>query len=236
VATLSEDRVVINGRKADWISNGTIAEVCILHCAADTGLGPDPERGCVVIVPMDAPGVSRGAPLDKLGQRALNQGAVIFDNVVLPVRNKYEVDHESGLIRLDRTLFTATQYPADYGFVPDTLGEDGDPLDALVLEPTFPGCLIRSRPIGMFRMTDEKGGDDKILCVPAGDPRQEHLRDLHHLPEFDRLEIEHFFLIYKELEPGKSVEGASWADRVAAEAEVEASRRRLRETQEPGNG
>src|SRR6266849_6980038 len=84
-------------------------------------------------------------------------------------RNKYEVDHDSGLIRLDRTLFTATQYPADYGFVPDTLGEDGDPLDALVLvpEPTFPGCLIRSRPVGMFRMTDEKGGDDKILCVPA---------------------------------------------------------------------
>ena len=110
-------------------------------------------------------------------------------------RNKYEVDHESGLIRLDRTLFTATQYPADYGFVPETLGEDGDPLDALVLvqEPTFPGCLIRSRPIGMFRMTDEKGGDDKVLCVPAGDPRQEHLRDLEDLPEFDRLEIEHFF-------------------------------------------
>jgi len=146
-------------------------------------------------------------------------------------RNKYEVDHASGLIRLDRTLFTATQYPADYGFVPGTLGEDGDPLDALVLvlEPTFPGCLIRSRPIGMFRMTDEKGGDDKILCVPAGDPRQAHLRDIHHLPEFDRLEIQHFFQIYKELEPGKSVEGASWADRAAAEAEVTASRRRLRE-------
>ena len=133
-------------------------------------------------------------------------------------RNKYEVDHDSGLIRLDRTLFTATQYPADYGFVPDTLGEDGDPLDALVLvlEPTFPGCLIRSRPIGMFRMTDEKGGDDKIICVPAGDPRQEHLRDLHHLPPFDRLEIEHFFLIYKELEPGKSVRDTAWADRAAA--------------------
>jgi inorganic pyrophosphatase len=144
-------------------------------------------------------------------------------------RNKYEFDHDSGLIRLDRTLFTATQYPADYGFVPDTLGEDGDPLDALVLvlEPTFPGCLIRSRPIGMFRMTDEKGGDDKVLCVPASDPRQEHLRDLHHLPEFDRLEIEHFFLIYKQLEPGKSVRDTSWADRAAAEAEVEASRRRL---------
>ena len=150
-------------------------------------------------------------------------------------RNKYEVDHASGRIRLDRTLFTATQYPADYGFVLDTLGEDGDPLDALVLvqEATFPGCLIRSRPIGIFRMTDEKGRDDKILCVPAGDPRQEHVRDIHHVPEFERLEIEHFFLIYKELEPGKSVEGASWAGRAAAEAEVEASRRRLRETPGP---
>jgi inorganic pyrophosphatase len=105
-----------------------------------------------------------------------------------------------------------------------------------VLEPTFPGCLIRSRPIGMFRMRDEKGGDDKILCVPATDPRQEHLRDLHHLPEYDRLEIGHFFLIYKQLEPGKSVEGTSWADRTAAEAEVEASRRRLGETQEPEPG
>jgi inorganic pyrophosphatase len=145
-------------------------------------------------------------------------------------RNKYEVDHETGRIRLDRRLFTSTQYPADYGFVLDTLGEDGDPLDALVLveEPTFPGCLIRSRPVGMFRMTDEKGGDDKIICVPAGDPRQEHLRGLDVLPHFDRLEIEHFFLIYKELEPGKSVEGAGRADRAAAEAEVEASRQRLR--------
>jgi len=87
VATLSDEKVVINGRKADWISNGTIAQVCILYCAADTGSGPDPERGCVVIVPMDTPGVSRGAPLDKFGQRALNQGAVVFDNVELPLEN-----------------------------------------------------------------------------------------------------------------------------------------------------
>ena len=87
-------------------------------------------------------------------------------------RNKYEVDHDSGLIRLDRTLFTSTVYPADYGFVPDTLGEDGDPLDAmvLVLEPTFPGCLIRSRPIGMFRMTDENGqsqADAEVIPRPV---------------------------------------------------------------------
>jgi inorganic pyrophosphatase len=149
-------------------------------------------------------------------------------------RNKYEVDHKTGRIRLDRTLFTATQYPADYGFIEDTLGDDGDPLDALVLlsEPTFPGCLILCRTIGMFRMQDEAGGDDKLLCVPAKDPRQEHLRDIHHLPEFDRLEIQHFFEVYKALEPGKSVEGATWTGRAAAEAEIELSRRRLKESGE----
>jgi inorganic pyrophosphatase len=124
-------------------------------------------------------------------------------------------------------LFTVTHYPADYGFVEETLGDDGDPLDALILvdEPTFPGCVIRCRAIGMFKMTDDKGGDDKLLCVPAADVRHEHLRDIHHLPEFERLEIQYFFEVYKDLEPGKSVEGARWAGR--AEAEVLASRRRL---------
>ena len=146
-------------------------------------------------------------------------------------RNKYEVDHATGRIRLDRTLFTATQYPADYGFIEGTLGEDGDPLDALVLiqEPTFPGCLVRARAIGMYRMRDEKGGDDKVLCVPADDPRQEHLRDIHHVAEFDRLEIQHFFTVYKDLEPGKSVEGATWVGRLDAEAEIENSVRRYEE-------
>jgi inorganic pyrophosphatase len=147
-------------------------------------------------------------------------------------RNKYEVDHETGRMRLDRTLFTSTQYPADYGYIENTLGEDGDPLDALVIipgDPLFPGVLVRCRAIGMFRMTDEKGGDDKVLCVPASDPRLEHLRDIHHVPEFDRLEIQHFFEVYKELEPGKSVEGASWVGRADAEAEIVASQRRLDE-------
>ena len=140
-------------------------------------------------------------------------------------RNKYEVDHKTGRIRLDRTLFTATQYPADYGFIEGTLGQDGDPLDALVLiqEPTFPGCLVRARAIGMYRMTDEKGRDDKVLCVPYEDPRQEHLRDIHHLGEFDRMEIQHFFTVYKDLEPGKSVEGATWVGRIEAENEIRAS-------------
>ncbi|GAA1428201.1 inorganic diphosphatase [Streptomyces thermospinosisporus] len=146
-------------------------------------------------------------------------------------RNKYEVDHETGRIRLDRRLFTSTAYPTDYGFVENTLGEDGDPLDALVIldDPTFPGCLIRCRAIGMFRMTDEAGGDDKLLCVPSTDPRVEHLRDIHHVSEFDRLEIQHFFEVYKDLEPGKSVEGANWVGRVDAEAEIERSFKRFKE-------
>src|SRR4051794_30436936 len=152
----------------------------------------------------------------------------VFIEIPKGTRNKYELDHKSGRLRLDRTLFTATQYPSDYGFIEETLGQDGDPLDALVLlpEPTFPGCLIRARTIGMFRMTDEKGRDDKVLCVPANDPRQEHLRDIHHMPEFDRLEIQHFFEVYKDLEPGKSVEGATWVGRAEAEAEVIASQKR----------
>jgi inorganic pyrophosphatase len=146
-------------------------------------------------------------------------------------RNKYEVDQAIGRIRLNRTLFTATQYPADYGYVEGTLGDDDEPLDALVLvrEPTFSGCLIRCRAIGMFCMRDEKGGDHKVLCVPAGDPRQEHLHDIEDLPKFDRLEIQHFFEVYKDLEPGKSVEGANWAGRADAEGEIEISRDRYRE-------
>jgi inorganic pyrophosphatase len=149
-------------------------------------------------------------------------------------RNKYEVDHDTGRIRLDRTLFTSTQYPADYGYIDGTLGLDGDPLDALVIlegDPLFPGVLVRCRAIGMFRMTDEKGPDDKVLCVPNADPRLEHLRDIYHLPEFDRLEIQHFFEVYKELEPGKSVEGATWVGRAEAESELERARQRLAESE-----
>ena len=146
-------------------------------------------------------------------------------------RNKYEVDHETGRIRLDRMLFTSMAYPSDYGYVEDSLGEDGDPLDALVLldEPTWPGCLVRARPIGMFHMRDEAGGDDKILCIPAGDPRKSHIKELEDINEFDRLEIQHFFETYKDLEPGKSVEGAHWVGREAAEAEILKSYKRAQE-------
>ncbi len=144
-------------------------------------------------------------------------------------RNKYEMDHVSGRIRLDRMLFTSTRYPADYGFIEGTLADDGDPLDALVLleEPTFPGCLIRCRAIGMFRMRDENGIDDKVLCVVATDPRMAHLEDIGDVSDFDRLEIQHFFEVYKELEPGKMVEAGRWAGREAADAEIESCRARL---------
>ena len=147
-------------------------------------------------------------------------------------RNKYEIDHETGKIYLDRMLFTSTAYPEDYGYIDNTLGLDGDPLDALVIlqTPTFPGCHIRARAIGMFRMTDEAGGDDKVLVVPTSDPRLEHLRDINHVSKFDRMEIQHFFEVYKDLEPGKSVEGANWVGRAEAELEILASFERAKGT------
>jgi inorganic pyrophosphatase len=139
-------------------------------------------------------------------------------------RNKYVIDRPTGRIRLDRTLFTATQYPADYGFIDGTFGADTDALDALVLvqEPTFPGCLIRCRAVGMFRMRDEHGPTPKVLCVPAADPRLAHLQDIADLDRFFRLEIQHFFEVYKAIEPGKSVDidGQVWVDRSAAETEI----------------
>jgi inorganic pyrophosphatase len=146
-------------------------------------------------------------------------------------RNKYEVDHETGRIHLDRTLFTAMTYPADYGYIDETLGEDGDPLDALVLleEPTFPGCLVRTRAIALFEMTDENGPDAKVIGVPAGDPRYDHLHDLADLPQFQIETIQHFFQEYKVLESGKRVWGLEWSDRAAAEMAIELAVIRNRE-------
>ncbi|MER7584142.1 inorganic diphosphatase [Kitasatospora sp. NPDC097691] len=143
-------------------------------------------------------------------------------------RNKYVMDFAAGRIRLDRTLFTATRYPADYGYVEGTLGGDGEPLDALVLgsEPAVPGCVLTCRAVGMWVMRDERGPDQKVLCVPARDPRYAALQDIGDLPGFDLLEITHFFQVYKDLERGKSVEGSHWADREAAHAEIVASRLR----------
>ena len=145
-------------------------------------------------------------------------------------RNKYEVDHETGRVKLDRYLYTSMQYPADYGYIEDTLGNDGDPLDVLVLlpEPLFPGVLIDIRPIGMFKMDDEAGGDDKVLAVPAGDPRWDDVQGIADVNKFTLDSIEHFFSRYKDLEPGKYVNGSSWADRDVAEAEISASIERFK--------
>lgn len=160
---------------------------------------------------------------------------MIFDVVIeIPAgsRNKYEIDHKTGEIRLDRMLFTSTRYPYDYGFVKNSLSLDGDPLDALVLldEPTFPGCVVSCRVVGMYHMQDEAGGDDKLLCVAAGDVRKNELQDLGDVAEFDLDEISHFFQVYKALEPGKKVFGGEWVGHVAAEAEINASYARFKET------
>jgi inorganic pyrophosphatase len=145
-------------------------------------------------------------------------------------RNKYEAD-ESGAIWLDRMLFTATRYPEDYGFVPETLAEDGDPLDAMVLleEPTFPGCHILVRPIGVYLMSDEEGEDAKVLCVPEKDPRYRKVNELDDVEQHELDEIAHFFAIYKELEPGKGTEPGRWQHRVAAELAIEVARQKYRD-------
>lgn len=127
-------------------------------------------------------------------------------------RNKYEIDHETEAIYLDRYLFTSTQYPAEYGSVPHTLSDDGDPIDAFVLleESTFPGCHIRCRVVGMIEMTDESGGDEKLLCVPSSDPRWESTQDITDVDEHVLDEIKHFLQVYKDLEPGKHVTIGDW--------------------------
>ena len=146
-------------------------------------------------------------------------------------RNKYEWDEALGGIKLDRFLFSSVVYPTDYGFVTDTLGEDGDPLDAMVCvsEPTFSGCLIPVTAIAVFRMSDDKGQDDKILCVPHEDPNWSGLRELSDLPDQLRTEIEHFFSIYKQPE-GKEVVVDGWYERDVALRLIEESRARWRET------
>lgn len=143
-------------------------------------------------------------------------------------RNKYEIDADSGRLRLDRMLFTSTRYPVDYGFIPGTLAEDGDPLDAMVLlgEPIYPGSYVAARPVAVFWMNDEHGPDAKILAVPARDPRYDGLQDLPDIPAHLRAEISHFFDVYKDLEPGKTTDVRGWQDRAAAEQEVATALRR----------
>lgn len=136
----------------------------------------------------------------------MSQELVAVIEIPAGSRNKYEVDKVTGEIFLDRMLFTATRYPADYGYIPDTLAEDGDPLDVLVLggEPTFPGCRIRVRPIGVFLMEDSGDPDHKVVAVPSRDRRWSTVEDVDDLDEHLRQEIEHFFQVYKELEGSKT--------------------------------
>jgi inorganic pyrophosphatase len=145
-------------------------------------------------------------------------------------RNKYEYDHDLDVIKLDRFLFSSMVYPTDYGFIPDTLGQDEDPLDAMVLvsEPTFPGCVIEVKAIALFRMEDDKGIDDKVLCVPLTDPAWNNLETLEDVPTQLKDEIAHFFSVYKDLEQKKvTVDG--WYSREDALEEIEASRKRCKE-------
>ena len=141
-------------------------------------------------------------------------------------RNKYEVDHHTGRIRLDRRLFAATTYPTEYGFIPETLSEDGDPLDVLVLteDPTFPGCWINARPVGVMWMEDEAGRDAKVICVEPNEPRWSDIHDISDLPHEIKAEIKHFFDVYKMLEPGKASSTAGFEGRKAAWREIETAR------------
>jgi inorganic pyrophosphatase len=143
-------------------------------------------------------------------------------------RNKYEYDHETHAIKLDRFLFASVVYPTDYGFIPDTLSLDGDPLDVMVCvsEPTFPGCVIEVKPIALFRMEDDQGVDDKVLAVPCSDPTWNQLSTLDDLNQQLQDEIAHFFSVYKDLEQ-KKVTVHGWFSREDAVTEIKASRDRF---------
>jgi inorganic pyrophosphatase len=145
-------------------------------------------------------------------------------------RNKYEYDHKYNAIKLDRFVSASVVYPADYGFIPDTLATDGDELDALVCvsEPTFPGCIVPVKPIALFRMSDEKGDDDTVVCVPYEDPAWSDMDKMDDLPERLRIEISHFFDVYKDLDARRHSEVRGWDDREAALQAIEEARERHR--------
>ena len=155
----------------------------------------------------------------------------VFVEIPKGSRNKYEVDKQTGHIRLDRRLFTATGYPGDYGYIVDTYADDGDALDALVLviDQTFPGCIITARPLGMFVMEDEKGRDVKVVCVVHNEPMYEGTSDLEDLPSIVLDEIQHFFNVYKTLEPDKRMTDLGYEGREAAIREIEGARRAYQE-------
>jgi inorganic pyrophosphatase len=158
-----------------------------------------------------------------------DQAPVVVVEIPAGSRNKYEWDDELGGLVLDRRLFTSMSYPADYGFVEGTLAADGDPLDALVLvsAPTFPGCRIRVRPVGLFHMEDERGPDEKLICVPLRDPTWSRILDIHEVPQEYRAEIEHFFQVYKDLEH-KQTETSGFSGCAVAVGVLEEAQDRVR--------
>ncbi len=166
-------------------------------------------------------------------QRTPVQAGLVEAVIEIPrgSRNKYEWDHQRDLIRLDRVLHSSVHYPTDYGFIPDTLAEDGDPLDILVVveDGTFPGCLVTARPIGLLHMADEHGPDVKVLSVSAADPRFEQIKDLADLAPHWLTEIEVFFETYKQLEDSKEVSVGGWEGRAAAWQAIEDCTRRFGE-------
>lgn len=145
-------------------------------------------------------------------------------------RNKYEYEKKHGYIKLDRVLYSPLHYPGEYGLIPRTYAEDGDPLDVLVMiqEPTFPGCVITCRPIGVFHMVDKLERDAKILAVPVNDPMQKDVHDLTDIPQHFLLEVSHFFEVYKALEPSK-VAALGWEGADAARREIVKARERYAE-------
>lgn len=147
-------------------------------------------------------------------------------------RNKYEIDHNTGRVHLDRVLFTPFTYPADYGYFDNSLGGDGDPLDALVLleYPVFPGVVIDVRPVGVLPMEDDGGIDEKLICVQTKDPRWQHIQDVNDIPQQTKDEIKFFFENYKGLEPGKWVKVGEWQDKAAAEKLIAESYERFKTT------
>jgi inorganic pyrophosphatase len=166
-----------------------------------------------------------------------NESLLAFIEIPRGSRNKYEYDERAGRFRIDRVLYSSVHYPTDYGFIPDTLAEDGDHLDILVLveEPTFPGCLIETRPLGGLDMADEKGSDFKVLAVPVGDPRFAHVLRLDQVGAHWLREIETFFATYKLLEP-KQTEVLGWHDLSEARRVIEECRARYRSVERASGG
>lgn len=170
------------------------------------------------------------AEAQEVAAETTGESVLAFIEIPRGSRNKYEFDEETGTFQLDRVLYSSVHYPTDYGFIPDTLAEDGDHLDILVLvqEPTFPGCTIEARPLGGLDMADEKGPDFKVLAVPVGDPRFSHVETLEQVGEHWLREIETFFATYKLLEP-KQTEVLGWHGEAKARQMIEECRERYAE-------